>query len=127
MRGILIGFGLVLLCVGLIALIGSQPEDTPPSGGDRVQRGPVQGELRAAGRRFQPERVTAIANTTLTLRNTDDEEHGVRFENGDLRDIDRVAPRGAETLDVGRQGEYRFVCPIHPEMRGTLVVEPAES
>ena len=82
--------------------------------------------MRAVGRAFRPERVTVFAGTTLTLRNTDDEAHGIRFEEGDLRGLDRVDPRGADTVDVGADpGRYAFVCPLHPRMRGTLVVERA--
>ena len=123
MRGLLIGFGVLLLMVGLIALVTSLPGDGPESGTDPVPQGRRQGAVEIRGREFRPATLSALPDSTVTFRNRDRTEHGVRFERGNLRDVPRIAPGQVATVETRGGGRFPFVCPIHPEMRGTLVVK----
>jgi hypothetical protein len=54
MRGLLAGFALLLLVVGLIAIVTSLPEDGTESGTDPVPVGRVDGEAEIRERQFRP-------------------------------------------------------------------------
>ncbi len=123
MRGIVFGFGLVLLMVGIIAVVTTIPEDGTESGTDPVPADQERGAAEIRGREFRPATIRAIGGTTFTVRNRTDEPHGVRFERGRLKDVDRIAPGQVGTIELSADGRFPFVCPIHPEMKGTLVVE----
>jgi plastocyanin len=72
-----------------------------------------------ANRAFSPSSVTIAAGGSVTFANADDRAHtatGRGFESGVL------AP-GARSRQVFRSsGTFSFLCSIHPEMRGTVVV-----
>lgn len=122
MRGLLVGFALVLVVVGLIAIVGSLPEDGPESGTDPVPVGQVDGQAEIRERQFRPATINALPGSRVTFRNRDREEHGVRFRRGGLKDIARIEAGQVGIVQTRGTGRYPFVCPIHPDMRGTLVV-----
>jgi plastocyanin len=71
---------------------------------------------------FQPATVTVKAGTSITWVNKDDEPHTVRsdaglFASGALDTNEKFSFR------FDRPGTYRFVCSIHPQMVGIIVVQ----
>jgi plastocyanin len=74
------------------------------------------------GMKFVPERLEVRAGDTVTWTNRDVVPHTVtsaaaRVESGDL------GPGGTWTMTAARKGEIRYVCRLHPGMRGLLIVK----
>lgn len=98
------------------------------SGTATVSGGAV--ELSAAELEFNADTIEAPAGEawTITLVNDDSAPHNVSIyaeEGGDEVVIGDVADPG-QTVEVEvpalEEGEYFFVCDIHPDMNGTVVV-----
>jgi plastocyanin len=116
----------VLLAVLLAALAGCG------SGGGI--EGPFTGAsvtLRAVGIAWEPTSLTLPANTPLRIVLQNDDEgipHNVRVFQGEQVFGTSPTVRGIATTEV-RFGplpaaRYQFVCDVHPDMIGTLVVTP---
>jgi len=96
---------------------------TSATGGGGTSSGggtaPASATIRMANRAFSPSSVTIAAGGSVTFANADDRAHtatGRGFDSGVL------AP-GARSRQVFRSaGTFSFLCSIHPEMRGTVVV-----
>lgn len=75
---------------------------------------------------FSPAEITISAGDTVTWHFDGDIPHGVQGIG------DRAMGINSPLYEVGdwshtftAPGEYRYLCPIHPDMRGTITVEPA--
>ncbi|HVM45146.1 MAG TPA: PKD domain-containing protein, partial [Candidatus Thermoplasmatota archaeon] len=70
---------------------------------------------------FEPARVVASEWETVRWTWPANETHGVALDGAEAP---WCSPRegGCERF-FGRHGEYRYHCPVHPEMRGVVVVE----
>jgi plastocyanin len=73
---------------------------------------------------FAPLSMTVPVGTTVTWKNLDGEPHTIRavdatFRSAPLDQNDRFA------FKFDRPGTYRYVCSIHPQMMGTIVVKAA--
>jgi plastocyanin len=73
---------------------------------------------------FAPTAMTVVAGTTVHWKNMDPEPHTVRsvedgFRSGALDQNDSFA------FKFDKPGTYRYVCSIHPQMVGTVVVKAA--
>jgi plastocyanin len=74
-----------------------------------------------AGFAYEPRELTVAAGKTVTWTNEDAAEHTVTHEGGAF---------GSETLGradtyrrrFDRPGRFEYVCALHPEMRGTVIV-----
>ena len=71
---------------------------------------------------FQPMTLTMKAGTSLTWVNRDEEPHTVTSENGLFRS-GAMDTNDTFTFKFDKPGTYRFLCSIHPQMVGTIVVE----
>jgi plastocyanin len=74
---------------------------------------------------FSPTATTVAAGTTVRWKNLDGEPHTVRgvetdFRSGALDQNDSFA------FKFDKPGTYRYVCSIHPQMTGTIVVVAAK-
>ena len=138
--------GSALTLTGLlgIALVACSPSD---SGGTTASEAAASGEatnggagtatvsggaveITAADLEFDAETIEAPAGETwtITLVNNDSAPHNISIyteEGGEEVVIGEVADPG-ETLEVEvpalDAGEYFFVCDIHPDMNGTVVI-----
>ena len=73
---------------------------------------------------FTPAALTVVAGTTVTWKNLDAEPHTVAsvdgaFRSGALDEGDSFA------FTFDKPGSYRYVCSIHPQMVGTILVKAA--
>lgn len=109
---------LVALPVLLVAVIGVTGDSSSTS-----EAGPQDSSrITIAGFAFDAPTIEVAAGTTVTWINEDSAAHTVRdagetfAESGDLAQGETFAA----TYDT--PGEYRYVCGIHPEMRGTVTV-----
>jgi plastocyanin len=71
---------------------------------------------------FQPTSATVKAGSTVTWTNMDEEPHTVVSSSGLFRS------NGLDTKDTfsykfDKAGTYTFVCSIHPQMVGTIIVK----
>ena len=71
---------------------------------------------------FQPMSLTVKAGSTVTWTNMDEEPHTVVSSSGLFRS------NGLDTKDTfsykfDKAGTYTFVCSIHPQMVGTIIVQ----
>lgn len=85
---------------------------------------PPPGDILMAGRVFRPVTVTIDAGTTVRWRNNDTREHTVTAND---RSFDSgIMPAGATFSRVfTRAGTFGYLCLIHPDMTGTIVVRGA--
>ncbi len=72
---------------------------------------------------FSPTTVTVVAGTTVTWKNLDPEPHTIAsvdgaFRSGALDEGDKFS------FTFATPGSYRYVCSIHPQMVGTVIVTP---
>jgi plastocyanin len=71
---------------------------------------------------FSPSSLTIKAGTAVTWINKDEEPHTVVSDTGLFRSA-AVDTNETFAFKFDKPGTYRFVCSIHPQMVGTIVVE----
>ncbi|MBV9344521.1 MAG: cupredoxin family copper-binding protein [Gammaproteobacteria bacterium] len=102
-----------LTAVLAAALLSASPAALPADGGAQVE---IKHFM------FTPERITIHPGTTLRWVNRDEEPHTIVSMDGIFRS---QAVDGGETFTFrfDTPGTYRYVCTVHPQMTGTVVVE----
>jgi plastocyanin len=80
---------------------------------------PVAASIEAFA--FEPERIEATAGQPVTWTNHDPAEHTVTQEGGGF-DSGTMAASATFTQTFDRPGEYRYICALHPGMKGAVVV-----
>ena len=88
----------------------------------RVMPGVHSGTIVLKNFHFAPTSMIIAAGTTVTWLNLDDEPHTVvsvdgLFRSGGLDQNDTF------TFTFDTPGTYKFLCSIHPQMMGTIVVK----
>lgn len=129
------------LVIALVALVAacSAPADSGSAGetsGDNTGGGTVAVvdgvvELSAADLVFDASVIQAPAGEAFTIRFTNDDTvpHNVAVDTQEGGDeiVTGDIINGGETAEIAvpaqEAGEYFFVCDLHPEMNGTIVVE----
>ena len=71
---------------------------------------------------FSPNALAISAGTVVTWKNLDGEPHTVVSDQG-LFHSDGLDQNDTFTYKFDKAGTYRFICSIHPMMRGTIVVK----
>lgn len=71
---------------------------------------------------FQPTTLTIKAGATVTWLNEDDEPHTVVSASGLFRSA-ALDTHDKFSFTFSKPGSYAFVCSIHPQMIGTIVVQ----
>ena len=100
---------LALAGVGLAALAAERATATPSTA------------VAIDGTRYAPEVVTVKRGTRVTWKNQDPFPHTVTARGVfDSRDI---AAGKSWTYTAAKAGRYDYICTLHPNMKGTLVVE----
>ncbi len=134
MKGLLIfGAALGLLILGLGIWVA-----TPQGGGGLGNEGDSanineanqddtvsdrdDGVVYMRNRQFKPKMARVLSGTSVTFTNRDDVTHGVDFKDKRLKDRPKIAPGGSYAVEPPAKGRYAYRCPIHPEMKGTIVV-----
>ncbi|MGW0183786.1 cupredoxin domain-containing protein [Nocardia sp. NPDC003345] len=119
-----------LLIAALLSGCGAEGPETPPTGGTDTSgthdhHSPDAAvTIRVEEDRFSPDEVTISAGETVNWHFDGDLPHGVQGIG------DKAMSINSPLLEVGdwshtftQPGEYRYLCPIHPGMRGTIIVE----
>jgi plastocyanin len=90
--------------------------------------GAVMGAAPAADRitikdfMFAPTALTIKAGTTVTWVNEDEEPHTVVSATGLFRS-QAIDTKESFAFKFDKPGEYHFICTIHPQMMGTVIVQ----
>jgi plastocyanin len=71
---------------------------------------------------FTPTSLTVHAGSTVTWSNMDEEPHTVVSDTGLFRS-GAIDTKETFAFKFDKPGTYRFVCSIHPQMVGTIVVQ----
>lgn len=134
MKGLLIfGAALAVLAVGLGIWVA-----TPQGGGSLASEDDAaninkanqddtvsdrdDGVVYMRKRQFEPKTTRALVRTSVTFTNRDDVTHGVDFEDKRLKDRSEIEPGASYAVEMPAEGRFPYHCPIHPEMKGTIVV-----
>ncbi|TAM60690.1 amidase [bacterium] len=72
---------------------------------------------------YAPATLTIAAGTTVRFRNDDSDAHTVTADDG-MFDSGGLDAHGTYQHTFDQPGTYRYVCAIHPWMKGTIVVTP---
>jgi plastocyanin len=78
--------------------------------------------VEVKGIAFRPPRLKAHVGDTLTWRNGDFVAHTATSKEAGF-DVE-LAPGKEGAATVSKPGTFAYICRYHPNMRGTLVVEP---
>ena len=127
----------MVIALGLLLVACSTPADSATAGESDSSGGGtvavVDGvvELSAADLRFDASVIQAPAGEafTISFTNNDSAPHNVAVDTeeggGEIANSDPINEGETLELQVPAQdaGEYFFVCDIHPDMNGTVVVE----
>ena len=70
---------------------------------------------------FEPTAVTIVAGTAVAWKNLDPEPHTVASIDGAFRS-GALDQGDSFTFTFAKPGTYRYVCSIHPQMTGTIIV-----
>jgi len=73
---------------------------------------------------FEPTALTITVGTTVHWKNLDPEPHTVRGVDTNFRS-DPLDQNDSFAHKFDKPGTYRYVCSIHPQMLGTIVVKAA--
>ena len=71
---------------------------------------------------FSPNTLTITAGSTVTWTNHDEEPHTVVSDTGAFRS-GAMDTNESFSFEFDKPGTYRFICSIHPQMVGTIVVQ----
>jgi plastocyanin len=75
---------------------------------------------------FSPTAITITVGTTVKWKNLDGEPHTIRGVDADFRS-DPLDQNDSFAHTFEKPGTYHYVCSIHPQMTGTVVVKSASS
>jgi plastocyanin len=96
----------------------ASPQPSPSPAAD----GAAAGQVRIDNFSFNPATLTVAAGTAITWTNHDDVPHQIASADHSFA-TSRVIDSGQTfTLRLSRPGTYRYFCPIHPQMTGTVQV-----
>jgi len=73
---------------------------------------------------FSPTSLTVTAGTTVHWKNLDPEPHTIRAVDATFKS-DALDQDDSFNFTFDKPGTYRYVCSIHPQMVGTIVVKSA--
>lgn len=73
---------------------------------------------------FAPTSMTVTAGTTVHWKNLDPEPHTIRSVDATFKS-DALDQNDNFKFKFDKPGTYRYVCSIHPQMVGTIVVKSA--
>jgi plastocyanin len=100
-----------LSCLGLALLTGAVLGAAPPAN-----------RITIKAFMFAPVSLTIKAGATVTWVNEDEEPHTVVSATGLFRS-QAIDTKESFAFKFDKPGEYHFICTIHPQMMGTVIVQ----
>lgn len=113
MKSKYIGIGVIALLIGVIALSGctQSPQNIPPN------------TVIIQNFAFSPNNLTVKTGTTVTWTNNDSTTHTITSDNGAFQSSGNLNQGAKYTFTFTKAGTYPYHCSIHPNMKGTVVVQ----
>jgi plastocyanin len=74
---------------------------------------------------FSPTATTVTVGTTVRWKNLDGEPHTVRSVDATAFASNALDQNDSYAVKFDKPGTYKYVCSIHPQMVGTIVVKAA--
>ena len=71
---------------------------------------------------FSPMQINVRAGTTIIWHNADEEPHTVTSDSGAFRS-GAIDGGGSYSFKFAKPGTYKYLCSIHPQMMGTIIVK----
>lgn len=106
---------LVGMAAGSVTMAGSAPA---------APTAPLH--ITIANYAFTPASATVVAGQTVVWTNEDKASHNATTTSAPAAFVGATLPRGQSWQWIaGVPGVYRYICSVHPDMHGELVVRPA--
>ena len=115
----------VLLTLALVAsACGSSSNPSSPSPSSPAT--PVNGVVTVNINNFlyQPNPVTVTMGTQVNWKNNDNVDHTATADNGGFDDFVNAMSAHGAPVTMSTAGSFTYHCKIHPNMKGTIVVQP---
>jgi plastocyanin len=120
MRRIILATVATLVVAGTLFAVSFGGADKHPTA--RAQTIPTKRVL-IENFRFKPAQITIKRGTRVRWINKDSTAHTATANNGTSFDSGRLGPGERYTHTFRRAGKKPYHCEIHPDMRGTIIVE----
>lgn len=113
MKSKYIGIGVIALLIGIVALSGctQSSQNIPPN------------TVVIQNFAFSPNNLTVKTGTTVTWINNDSTTHTITSDNGAFQSSGNLNQGAKYTFTFTKAGTYPYHCSIHPNMKGTVVVQ----
>jgi len=108
-------FAVALVLVSVAAVGLSSPNKADAQGTQAID---------IANFAFSPASVTIEAGTTVTWTNSDGVTHTATGTGGEF-DTGNIASGASASITFDNEGTFNYICSIHPQMTGTIVVTAA--
>lgn len=110
----------ILVVVVVAAACGGGTSSSTTSGPATTSAGGAQVVMK--GFAFNPASITIKAGESVTWTNQDGSTHNVTAD-GKVFDSSDIAPGASYTFTFANAGTYTYTCTIHPNMKGTVIVQ----
>jgi plastocyanin len=104
---------------GTIVVGGASGSKSAPNTSGSVSN---SASVSMAGRAFSPSTLTIVAGGSVTFRNDDDRAHTVTANDGAFNS-GTISEGGSWKRTFKQAGTFSYLCAIHPEMTGKVVVK----
>lgn len=99
----------------------STPSTLPAAGTNAGT--PIEMVAAGASWNFVPDSVTVATRGAATWTNKSDVAHNVVFTDASVKSSDLFDKGKSFTTTFSHAGAYPYICSIHPDMKGTVVVK----
>ena len=118
---LLTGTAFLLAILSILNSCSKSTAYTTPGPGPGTKGGPGTNEVWIQSMAFTPATITVKAGTTITWTNKDPMNHTVTSDDG-LFDSGSMGNGAVFTSTFTTIGSYSYHCAVHPNMKGTVVV-----
>lgn len=128
-RPLLLALTLVIVAIVAVGCSSTTTTTTAAPGGETTAAPPTTAAAGGGGTAvtlenfaFSPATVTVKVGDTVTWTNNDSATHNVTADDGSFKSPD-FGQGGTFSFTFQKAGTYTYGCTIHPQMKGTVVVQ----
>jgi amicyanin len=112
----------ILILTGLVTLSACSSGYGAPSTSTSAAP-PAGNTISIANFAFSPSSLTIKVGTTVTWTNKDSTAHTVTSDTGNVLNSGNMAQNATFSFTFNSAGTFNYHCAIHPNMKGTIVVQ----